>query len=148
MKRGFTLVELLTVIALIAVLSAALTASISEAQRSTRISRAQTEARELTNAILAYENEPGAQLSDHPLNDAEASKSTLSFILEKRTVKGIEKPPLFEAALANGEKILDPWNKPYRVTIKRGEKVSPPGVSDLKIRVFYPNWHRLRGGER
>ena len=56
MKRGFTLIELLVVIGMIAVLTGAASSSVMKARRRSQIARAETEAREMTNAILAYEN--------------------------------------------------------------------------------------------
>ena len=55
MKKAFTLVELIVVIAIIAILMAAIGTSVRKAQLRSRIARAETEANEMTNAIRAYE---------------------------------------------------------------------------------------------
>ena len=55
-KRGFTLVELLVVIAMIAILLAALSTSIAAAQERARIQKATSEVKIISQAILAAEN--------------------------------------------------------------------------------------------
>ena len=61
--RGFTLIELLVVLAMIMILAGAMTASVNAARRRARISKAQQEMKELTNAILAFEQyAPGRTL--------------------------------------------------------------------------------------
>lgn len=149
-RPGFTLIELMVVVAMILILAAAMTTSVSSARARAKVSRAQTEAREITNAILAYANyTDDGSLSSVTMNDSAASESSLAFILgQGPNQRGAKVPVLYNAALSNGRQILDPWGKPYRVTVKAGETVSPPGVQNLQIRLFYPNWHRLTEGER
>ena len=55
MKRAFTLVELLVVLAMIMIISGALTASVQKARTRAMVAKAMQETREMTNAILAYE---------------------------------------------------------------------------------------------
>lgn len=148
-RRGFTLVELLVVVAMIMLLAGAMTVGVSGARARTRISRAQADVREITNAILAYANyTDDGTLSSVNLNDSEASEANLGFILgQGSSARGGKIPVLYNAAISGG-RILDPWGKPYRVTVKSGETVSPPGVQSMSIRLFYPNWHRLTEAER
>ena len=142
--RGFTLIELMVVMAMIAVIAGALTSGVAKAQQRSKISRAQTEAREITNAILAYQNyDEDGSLAKFVMEDQEAEEGKLGFILGKVTSRNSDVPVLYNAALTGG-KILDPWGHPYRITIKQGETINPPGVSGVKIRMFYPNWHRVR----
>ena len=145
MRRGFTLIELMVVMAMIAIIAGALTTGVAKAQRRTKISRAQTEAREITNAILAYQNyDEDGSLSKYTMNDQEADEGSLGFILGKVKSRNSDVPVLYNAAITGG-KILDPWGHPYRITVKQGETINPPGVSGVKIRMFYPNWHRIGG---
>jgi prepilin-type N-terminal cleavage/methylation domain-containing protein len=150
MKRGFTLVELLVVVGMIAILGGAMVTSISNAQRRAKLSKANVDVGEMTKAILAYANytDEGTLESVANLNDAPAQASALAFILGGVQGRGGSNVPvLYNGAVKNGY-IVDPWGNPYRVTIKVGEEVKPGGVPDMSLKLFYPNWHRLSGGER
>lgn len=148
-RRAFTLIELLVVIAMIAVLTGVVGAGVSKARKNAKITRARAEAQEITNAILSYANytEDGSLRSiAGKLNDAEASKSTLGFLIgEGQNAHGSSLPVLYNAAISKGKgAFLDPWGHPYRVTVKRGQSITPMGVPAMGIRLFYPNWHRMR----
>ena len=56
LRRGFTLVELMVVLAMAAIIIAALTTAVTEARERAKIERARSEASIMTQAILAYEN--------------------------------------------------------------------------------------------
>lgn len=143
MRKAFTLIELMVVMAMIAVIAGALTSGVAKAQQRSKISRAQTEAREITNAILAYANyDEDGSLDKFLMEDQEAEEGKLGFILGKVKSRNSDVPVLYNAALTRG-KILDPWGNPYRITVKQGESINPPGVNGVKIRMFYPNWHRV-----
>ena len=144
-RGGFTLVELIVVAAMILILAGAVTTSVSGARARAKISRAEIETREITNAILAYANyTDDGSLSSVTMNDSPASESSLAFILgQGPSQRGAKVPVLYNAALSSSGQVLDPWGHPYRVTVKAGETVAPPGVQSLSIRLFCPNWHRL-----
>ena len=55
-SSGFTLVELLVVIAMLMLLAGAVTSSVASAQRRAKIAQATAEAQEMTNAIRAFEH--------------------------------------------------------------------------------------------
>jgi len=150
MKRAFTLIELLVVIAMITILMGAVGSSVVSAQKRAKISRAQTETQELTKAILAYANytESGDLSEVTGLNNTEATDSNLKFVLGKVRKRGATVPVLYNGSVAKNGQFLDPWGRPYRVTVKKGETVSPPGVPTMSMGVFYPNWHRLSESER
>ncbi len=123
-KCGFTIIELITVIAMILLLMGAITTSVTGARRRTKIQQAITEAQQLTDAILAYENfAPGEKNS--PLREEatgagwkEATEADLDFVLGKRSMpngKG-NVPVLFNGAVTGG-KILDPWGHVYKYRI-------------------------------
>ena len=125
-RNGFTLIELITVIAMILLLVGAVTSSVSGARRRAKTQQAIAEAQQLTDAILAYENysSPGAKAS--PLDEwatqdswMEATESSLRFVLGNvRMPNGQEGnvPVLFNGAVRNG-KIRDPWGHAYRYRI-------------------------------
>ena len=145
-RKGFTLIELLVVIAMIAILMGAATTSVVGAQKRAKLVRAETEAQELTKAILAYANytDDGTLSELTGLNDTAANEDNLKFVLGKVTKRGSTVPVLYNASTARNGQFLDPWGRPYRVTVKKGERISPPGVPQMNIGVFYPNWHRVK----
>ena len=145
-RKGFTLIELLVVIAMLVILMGAATTSVVSAQRRAKISRAQTEAQELTKAILAYANytDDGTLSELSGLDDSEASEDNLKYVLGKVTKRGSTVPVLYNASVAKNGKFLDPWGNPYRVTVKKGERIKPPGVPSMNVGIFYPNWHRVK----
>ena len=149
MKRGFTLIELIVVIGMLMVLMGAAATSVNGARKRAMISRAQTETQELTKAILAYANytEDGTLSEVTGLNDTPATESNLKFVLGKVTKRGSTVPVLYNASVSKSGQFLDPWGRPYRVTVKKGERITPPGVPAMDVGVFYPNWHRIEVGE-
>ena len=148
-ERGFTLIELLVVIAMIAIIAGALTTGVAKAQRRTKISRAQTEAREITNAILAYQNyDEDGSLSKYTMNDQEADEGSLAFILGKVKSRNSDVPVLYNAALTRG-KILDPWGNVYKFQIKQLSGEREEGNSATYLRAAnLPNFYRLTDEER
>ena len=125
-KSGFTLIELITVIAMILLLVGAVTSSVSGARRRAKTQQAIAEAQQLTDAILAYENysRPGEKSS--PLDDVatqdswmEASEGNMRFVLGNAKLPNGQEgnvPVLFNGAVRNG-KIRDPWGHPYQYRI-------------------------------
>lgn len=138
-KRAFTLVELIVVIAMIAILMAAIGSGVRKAQLRARIARAQGEANEMTSAIRSYENFVDTGIPER--SDVDADESSLSFILGEGTDRaGGRVPVLYNASFVAG-KIRDPWGTPYRVRIIQ----MPSGTSsddvakDMSTGVFVPN---------
>ena len=155
MKRGFTLIELLVVIGMIAVLTGAASSSVMKARKRSQIGRAETEVREMTNAILAYEN----YALDHDLGKAggfstwtPANRNNLKFILgEVNDAQGNPVPVLFNASTAGSKgELLDPWGRPYEVMIvKAGDAVKKSDAigKGLKTFMYLPNLYWRKGGQ-
>ena len=148
MKKGFTLIELLVVIGMIAILTGAVSSSVSQARKRSQISRAETETREMTNAILAYENyDKNHSLSKYVTSESgtDADKRSLGFILGEGTdAAGNRMPVLFNASTTGSRgEILDPWGKPYKFMIlKAGEAVKSSGDkvgTGLETFLYVPN---------
>ena len=144
-SRGFTLVELLVVMAMLMLLAGAVTSSVASAQRRAKIAQATSEAQEMTNAILAYSHF-GDDYKMPTCNDEEAteSSSAMKIILGGENGPNGEKLPVLYNASIKGGKILDPWGHAYRVTIKEGEAFSSASLSSdaIKSYVAFPNFNR------
>lgn len=148
MRRGFTLIELLVVIAMIAILTAAASSSVMQARRRSQIARATTEVREMTNAILAYENWD----DDRSLERYQTSKSwspatedSLQFILGGVQNKQGNVPVLYNGAVTGGQ-LRDPWGTAYEFMIAEAGDASDTSDSvgdGLNTFMYLPNLHRL-----
>lgn len=154
-KNGFTMVELLVVIAMLMILAGSITTSVGSASRRAKIQQATTELQEMTKAILAYENygrvNEDSPLSSHLMEEKEATESNMGFILGLESLKNGQSgniPVLFNAEIKNGA-IRDPWGNPYRVTIRQS-KIDPKETSSDTPRsyVMFPNFNRLPADER
>lgn len=152
-RGGFTLVELMVVVAMIALVIGAISQSMSGAQSRARVQKATVEVKDMHQAILAYENYAnGNELPT--MTDTDADRSSLDFLLGYGTSygsgSGSTVPTLFQASLASNGKILDPWGTPYKVTIKQGSaSVSYASASsNMQTGYFFPNYYRLSKEER
>lgn len=152
MKRGFTLVELLVVVAMIAVLGGALTTSISQSRKRAQIAKATQDAKEITNAILAYQNyAPNRSLENEAKNSwMPATKANLAMILGGgKTAEGGGQIPVLYNAQIKGDEVRDPWGRPYEFMIRKvteqddgGQKLNYVTAPSL------PNFYRLTDEER
>ena len=151
---GFTLVELLVVVAMIALIIGALTTAVSSARERARVQKALAEVKVVSQAILAYENwDQGGGKHELPtLNKQDADRGSLGFILGEggNAESGGKIPVMLMAALTSGGKMLDPWGTPYKVTIKANSFTVRPGAAtgSLQAGYFLPNWYRIGRGER
>jgi len=153
MKKGFTLIELLVVVGMIAVLTGAASSAVMKARKRSQIARAETEVREMTNAILAYENWD----DDHTLKNYQTSKSwkdatedALQFILGGVQNKQGNVPVLYNAAIVGGN-LRDPWGTTYQYMIAdSGDAQSSQSQvgSNLSTYMYLPNLWRLKADER
>ncbi|MDY5596194.1 MAG: type II secretion system protein [Kiritimatiellia bacterium] len=153
MKKGFTLIELLVVIGMIAVLTGAASSAVMKARRRSQIARAETETREMTNAILAYENWD----DDHSLKNyvtsgswKDATEDALQFILGGVQNRQGKVPVLYNAAITGGS-LRDPWGNPYQYMVKQAGDASQDSADtvgrSLSTYMFLPNLWRLKAGE-
>ena len=150
MRRGFTLIELLVVVAMIAVLMGAVGTGMNQARRRAQIARATQDAKEITNAILAFENYArGRSLKNYATGSwKEATETSLSMILGgEESDSGELVPVLYNAQIRNGQ-ILDPWGKPYEFLIKKVGDITPPSSSSFQTAPSLPNFYRLIDEER
>ena len=143
---GFTLVELLVVIAMLMLLAGAVTSSVAKAQQRAKIAQATAEAQEMTNAIRAYEHFWGDNLSSKmpTCNEEETTETSqaMKIILGGEPGPNGEKLPVLYNASIKGGKILDPWGHAYLVTIKKGTSIPQVNYNKLKSVVAFPNFNR------
>jgi len=155
MKRlGFTLLELLVVMAMLALLMGVATISVSKARNRAKVSKATQEIKEITNAILAYEQfaEGRTLKNDLQASWADCTEASMAMILGGKTGEnGTQIPVLYNAALTGG-KMLDPWGVPYQYKIeKSAELADGEGTEDAAeffTGVALPNYNRLSSKER
>ena len=151
LRRGFTLIELMVVLAMAAIIISALTAAVTEARERAKIERARSEASIMTQAILAYENF-NKDVSLPLMDNAEANAENLKFIIGEgeTTEAGDAIPALMLAQLRNGKVMRDPWYTPYTITIKSSEgKIRLRNAAgQMKTGYFLPNFYNLKEGER
>ena len=147
-KKGFTLIELIVVIAMLMLLTGAVTSALSSARKRAKVSKATVVCQEMTNAILAYEN----YTKDHSLEKhatsgswQPANKGSIQFILGgEKAENGEDIPVLFNAEI-KGTQMLDPWGNPYyyRIQKARSQKVDDDLANQqVDTCVFFPNFNR------
>lgn len=117
---GFTLVELLAVIALIGILMMSAGMSIRKAQQVAKRTKAEAECRELVNALLEYR----ALYRKWPLKDGEVTVTALKPLTDATANdRGIVFLNLSLSSEAS-EKWNDPWGHPYEVRFASTRKTS------------------------
>ncbi|MBR2837712.1 MAG: prepilin-type N-terminal cleavage/methylation domain-containing protein [Kiritimatiellae bacterium] len=150
MRRGFTLIELLVVIGMIAVLMGSIGSGMNQARRRAMIAKATQDAKEMTNAILAFENyAKGHSLANYATGSwRDTTEGSMSMILGgEQSDSGEEVPVLYNAHIRNGQ-ILDPWGNPYQYLIRQAGSISPPRESGFQTAPSLPNFYRLGDEER
>ncbi len=154
MKRGFTLLELLTVIAMLTVLTGALSSAVRAARQRAFVTRTEMEVREITNAILAYENfDANHSLKDYAVNDEDATEKNLAFILGEggRSASGEKVPVLYNGAVSADGKLRDAWGTPFKVSIQPVQEepvLDDVGNRGMRTVLYFPNFYRLDESER
>jgi prepilin-type N-terminal cleavage/methylation domain-containing protein len=148
-KRGFTLIELMVVIAMIAIFMTAVATSVGQTRERARMEKARSDVKVISQAILAWENYTrGGKNELEEMNDQEADSSSLSFLLgQGETANSGQIPAMLMAQLSAGGKMRDPWGTPYRIRIKEGA-IPHPSDFNLSTCFFIPNLYRLSAEER
>ena len=150
-KRGFTLLELMVVICMIALIIAALATSLTSAQERARTEKARSEGKAIAQAILAYENfDRSNELPT--MENRDADQSALGFLIGQggNAESGGKIPALLMAALQSGGKMRDPWGTPYKISIRSGgASIKIESASGgMQTGFMFPNFYRLSEEER
>ena len=150
-KRGFTLMELMVVVAMIGIIMSAIVTSTAAAQERTRREKALSEVKTITQAILAYENV--AKNGELPtMENRDADSGALGFLVGKggQSKYGDKIGALLEASFKRGGRMLDPWGTPYKISIRAsGASVKLESASgSMQTGYYFPNFYRLSEEER
>ena len=152
-KHGFTLIEMMVVVGMIAAIMSALSVSFSGAQERARVQKATGEVKIITQTVLAYENYGrGGSYKLEPMSDVECNASSLGFLLGhgENADTGGRIPALLMASLTGGGSMRDPWGTPYRLTVKQGDAAVKIESASGSMQTGYqlPNFYRLSESER
>lgn len=140
-KGGFTMVELLVVIAMIMILAGSVTSAVASASRRANIMKATVDVQEMTNAILAYQNY--GELKE--MSDLPATEDNIGFLMGKESENGKTVPVLYNATITSrgGERaVRDPWGNPYLITVKSGSVTAPTSLKQMRSVLWFPNFNR------
>ena len=150
MNRAFTLVELIVVVAMILLLSGAFTTSVHKARERGRISRATQEVREMTNAILAFEQYAKDRSLVSKVTGGswrDCAEGSMGMILGHETGASGEQVPVLYNAQVRGGALVDPWGKPYQYMIDKTSDLSE-SIQAPQAAATLPNYYRLTDRER
>ena len=159
-RKGFTLVELLVVVGMIAVLMGAMTSAVQSARERARVQKATSDVKVISQAILAYEIWNGDELPTmgsrgRGASGVDATSSTLGFLLGHGSAKGTaggkgesasgqQLPVLLMGQLQGNGVLRDPWGTPYKVTIAESTAAIQleTVTGSLWAGFFLPNFYR------
>jgi len=117
--KGFTLLELLTVISIIAVLMGIVVPIVSEATRKSKVAKSRATIAKIEMALSAYENDWG-EFPPPPSNtapDLNNNTGDLYTFLNARSTSGSAYMEIRTQDTNSNDQILDPWGNPYVVTV-------------------------------
>jgi prepilin-type N-terminal cleavage/methylation domain-containing protein len=117
-RRTFTLIELLTVIAVIAILAGLLLPAVQKAKEKAKRTRAHSEIKALEVAIKQYESTYGYL----PKTAAEATDAVVTSYTTLLTILGDggNARGIIFLQLKEGDTFNDPWNNAYQVAMDFG----------------------------
>ncbi len=135
-RGAFTLIEMMVVTGMLGVLMAVSVSGVGQARRQARITKANTEMRELINAWLSYE----AAHDDWPVeisgDEIIADQSALKELLGENEEKAV-----YLNAQLSGGMFLDPWGHPYRLRLLYETRQNPV-TDEFNASVTFPNRNR------
>lgn len=125
-KKGFTLIELLVVVAIIGLLSSIVLASLNTARTKAKVARAQTEMRQITQAIIIAQGERGRPLiSFAPASNCGqcyCADITSAGCLNNWTTALSQIQTATNGAVSGLSGFAkDPWGNPYQIDANQSE---------------------------
>jgi prepilin-type N-terminal cleavage/methylation domain-containing protein len=154
LRAGFTMIELLVVMAILGTLVATFAMSTSSARENAKIVKATAESRSLENAIRLFcmsmtdtelETDGGNQLSVLGLGDGlQEANPTLTNMLTKPSQSN-GNTVYYEAndSSIRGNRLCDPWGHPYQIRVRLVNRASNVAEEeDYEIVVPLPGRHR------
>lgn len=150
MKRAFTLIEMMVVVAMILIIAAAMTTSVAKARTRAKVAAAMQETREMTNAILAFEQyAQDRSLASEVTGGSwrDCTESAMGMILGRETGASGEQVPVLFNAQVRGGVLVDPWGRPYQYMIDKTSDLSE-SIQAPQATATLPNYYRLTDGER
>jgi prepilin-type N-terminal cleavage/methylation domain-containing protein len=137
MKRsnsGLTLIEVLVVLGMLGILMATAATGVSRARVQARVTRANTEVRQLIGAWLAYEAAYDGWPTSLPAGggEIEATEANLKELLGE----GENKVVFLNAQMVNGA-FRDPWGMPYK--IRFSPRPQDPLRDQFSAAISFPN---------
>lgn len=148
--KGFTLVEMLVVVGLLAMLMASMTVSLSGAQKRAQIAKAESEVKVISQTILASENYD-KKYELKAMTDQDVTEASLKTVFGGAASKsGGTIPTLLMGSLNSSGEMKDPWGTTYKVSIKPGGASVrfASGTGQLQSGFYFPNYYRLSLEER
>ena len=124
-RAGFTLIEMLTVIVLIGILMAAAGLSIRKANELSRNTKAESECRELVNALLEYRS-VYRKWPSHNGDQNEVTKDFLKPLIDSGDRDGNPRGLVFLNLTLTENTWNDPWGRPYRFYFPDPKTVQRP----------------------
>ena len=127
---GFTLVEMLTVIVLVGILMTAAGLSVRKATDISRRTKAESECRELVNALLEYRATFDKWPKDNPGEEETATAGFLNPLIDS---SGNSRGLVFLNLTLSDSAWNDPWGRPYRVHFPASETMTRPKAMEACV---------------
>lgn len=132
-SNAFTLVEMMVVTGMLTILMAVAFSGLGQARAQARVAKANTEIRELVNAILSYEAEK--EELDIAASPKDATAANIGMLLG-----GVSDKVYLNAPMINGA-FRDPWGTPYRYRVVEG-RIDDGNQTTVSAAITFPNRHR------
>ena len=142
--KAMTMVEMVTVIAIIAVLAGILLPALSKARQTARETRAASDIHQLEVALRMYAEDCGLYPPDEGPADPPTGCNSLIDHLETR---GVDPPyAQWPDNVKDSGNLLDPWGRPYRYRYDHGTVQGLSSGVAYNIWSFGPDGQNNNGG--